>query len=252
MNALSSPKVLRKWLPLEALGAGGHATHTREGVAWGWHGILFAFPTQHGKEETCPTLQQVPTLFIPKYATMRLFRDMKSRFVSLVSVLEGQRWHFQGWHLGWQSVCKQGWIISRRTPSDLLQCIQEEKMFCLWPWQPFSISEVHPTDMQTRKVVVPTSLALTIADAPSTKQTQIPVPNCLHIKSSGARVRDYKRYTEEGALEASDPFFFGADDSQQGTALVGSGFPLLHPHPVPRLNLHWRVTENLCPNKKIK
>lgn len=67
--------------------------------------------------------------------------------------------------------------------------------------------------MQTHKVVVPASLAVAIIDAPSTKQTQIPVPNCLHTKSYRAHVRDYKQHSEEGALENSDPFFFGADDS---------------------------------------
>lgn len=119
----------------------------------------------------------------PTVATMTLFRDMKSSFFSLVSALEGQRQHFQGWHLWWQSVCKQGWIISLRTSSDLLQHIQKEKMLCLWPWQSFSISHVHQSDTQTHKVLVHTSLAVAITGALTTNQIQIPVPNCLHIKS---------------------------------------------------------------------
>lgn len=36
----------------------------------------FTFPTRDEKKETCLSLQQVPTLFIPQYATMRLFRDI--------------------------------------------------------------------------------------------------------------------------------------------------------------------------------
>lgn len=117
------------------------------GLSLGLVGDFASFSYRGWKGRNLPESAVSPFPATPQCAAKRPLRDMKSHFVSLV--LGGQQWHFQVWHLGWYSVCKQGWIISLRTPSDSLQHIQEEKMFCLWPWQSFSVFEVHLSDLQT-------------------------------------------------------------------------------------------------------
>lgn len=141
-----------------------------------------------------------PYSAIPQCAAKRSFRDMKSHFVSLV--LGGQQWHFPGWRLGWWSVCKQRWIISLRTPSDLPQRIQEEKMFCLWPWQSFSVSEVHPSNMQTHTCKAGCICSLSCCNScwSQYKTNTTPSAKLPNIKSYGVCVRDYK-FSKERALE---------------------------------------------------
>lgn len=196
MNALSPPKVLRKLLPLGALRNRWTWSRTHAGrLCWAGMGFYLHFAWGMGWRKPAQVLSKYLPLLSPNMPQRDHFETGKSRFVSLVLVLEGQRQHFQGWYSGRHSVCKQGWIISLRTLSDLVQCIPERKMLCLWPWHLSpSLKPTRQTDRQTRWLYLQHELQQLL------QKKNIPVPNCPWSKSDGAHGRAHEQHSEEAQL----------------------------------------------------